>query len=323
MCGSPVADGILCAKCDKSRKPQKSAPVSKSAHASPTSASIAAAAALIDDFPKAPIVHFPVEATSPAITSLANVLVAAGAAAIVIGSDRNVKFVTEETRKMFAAPQTDLTSLSSVERLASIKIGDLATPASWTLPVRNLIGTLVPLSGGAGGAVLVFRAAEESEDISTLRARAPRVVDVIRTVAERFTPFAELKGIRLQVDAREIEERFADHDQLADSIGILMDNSLHYVPPGGQVVAGLRMMEHKGKPLLLLFVMDNGPIVPEHMRHVIFEPGFVWNAGVHERTGRSLWKVRDFALRHEGSVWTEAKSGKACTFFLRVRPDTR
>jgi hypothetical protein len=65
-----------------------------------------------------------------------------------------------------------------------------------------------------------------------------------------------------------------------------MDNSMHYVPPGGQVVIGVRWMEHKGKPLLLFFVMDN------------------------------------FAVAHEGSVWVESKTGKACTFFMRVRPDS-
>jgi len=57
------------------------------------------------------------------------------------------------------------------------------------------------------------------------------------------------------------------------------------------------------------------------MRQVIFEPGFVWNPALKERTGRGLSRVRDFASRDAGSVWTEAKGGKACTFFLRVRPD--
>jgi signal transduction histidine kinase len=277
----------------------------------------ASAATLVDEFPKSAIVRFPMEA-SP-ISSLANVLIAAGAPAVVIGADRSIKLITDDLRRMFSASQTDLSNLSQVERLASIKVGDLATPASWTLPVRNLIATLVPLSGGAGGAVLVFRPAEGTLDET--RSRMPKVTDVVRSVADRFAPFAELKGVRMQIDAPELDERFREHGHLGDALGILMDNSLHYVPPGGQVVAGVRMMEYKSKPLFLFFVMDNGAIVPEHMRQVIFEPGFVWNPASHERTGRSLSKVRDFAMRHGGSVWTEAKSGKACTFFLRLRPD--
>ncbi len=321
MCGAPVTQGFLCAKCDKPRKLKAPAASSAATATSPAAPVAAAATALIDDFPKSAIVPLPVESAA-AITSLANVLMAAGSAAVVIGADRAVKFVTAEMRKLFTAAQADLSTLAHVERLASLKVGDLGTSATWTLPIRNLIATLVPLSSGAG-AVLVFRPAEPLPDDMTTRSRAPKVTDVLRTVADRFVPFAELKGIRLQIDAPELDERFKSHDELADAIGVLLDNSLHYVPPGGQVVAGVRMMDHKGKPLLLFFVMDNGSLVPGHMRQVIFEQGFVWIPAARERTGRGLSKVRDFAVRHGGSVWTEAKSGKACTFFLRVRPDAR
>jgi signal transduction histidine kinase len=86
-------------------------------------------------------------------------------------------------------------------------------------------------------------------------------------------------------------------------------------------VIGVRWMEHKGKPLLLFFVMDNGPLVPEQLRQEIFEPSFTWNPASPERTGRGLFKIREFAVAHSGSVWVESKTGKACTFFLRVRPD--
>jgi signal transduction histidine kinase len=255
-------------------------------------------------------------------------------------------------------------------------------PATSALHIgnQNIIYSLVPLSGGASGAVLVFRPADAASEshasfvafvretvlmpmrflrdsmlaasrkrnsdallddaagtidqiLSSLEmapeveepapeTRVPKVVDVVHTVANRFQQFADLKGIHLQVDVPDLEERFRNHDQLADALGILMDNSLHYVPAGGQVVIGVRWMEHKGRPLLLFFVMDNGPVVPEELRQTIFEPSFTWNPNAPERTGRSLFKVREFAVAHSGSVWVESKTGKACTFFLRVRPDS-
>ena len=310
MCGASVAQGFLCAKCDKPRKPSGAEPGrSRDTSSEPS---------FVDEYPQSAISSLPMDNATSAITSVTNVLVAAGAPAVVIAADRTIKFVTDDLRKLFSATQTDLSTLAQVERLASIKIGNLNASATWTLPVRNLVGTLVPF---AGGAVLVFRAVEASADDAAMRGRLPRVTDVVRSVVDRFIPFAELKGIRLQIDARDMDERFREHGQLGDALGILMDNSLHYVPPGGQVVAGVRMMEHKGKPLLLFFVMDSGPLVPDHLRQVILEPGFVWNPAIHERTGRGLSKVRDFATRHGGSVWTESRSGKACTFFLRVRPD--
>jgi signal transduction histidine kinase len=334
-------------------------------------------AVALDPFPKAPVVPFPIESASPAFTSVANVLIAGGVAAIVLGPDRAVKFFTDEARKLFDAPSSDLMQLRFIEQATGLRIGELSIPASSALRLRNrnVLYSLVPLSGGATGAVLVFREADAMNQthasfmtfvretvftpLRTLRdslfgarhrdplfhdaaatidqilsslemapeveeagfTKLPTVTDIVSDVANRFTSFANLKNIQLQVDVPELTETFRDHQQLAEALGILMDNSLHYVPPGGQVVLGVRWMEHKGRPLLLFFVMDNGPLVPEALRQTIFEPDFVWNPTSPDRTGRGLFRCREFALAHAGSVWVESKTGKACTFFLRVRPD--
>ena len=373
MCGAAINRGILCEKCDKPRKPKVAAkateapppaeppapptpppptPVGESTatrrSAGPAAAAATAPAQEPEPFPKAPLLAFPVESASPAITSVANVIMAAGAPAIVLGADRTVKFITEEAKKLFGVPQADLASVKQIEALSGARIGELSVPTSTALRIRNrnILFTLVPISGGAMGAVLMFREADtmnpshasfvafvketvftplrslrESvlassrtrqrdpllEDwaatidqiLSSLEmapeveepapaARTPRVVDLLHSVANRFGPFADLKSIHLQIDVPELEERFRNHEQLTDALGVLM---------------------------------DNGPVVPEPLRQAIFEPVFAWNPQAAERTGRSLFKVREFAAAHAGSVWVESKTGKACTFFLRVRPD--
>ena len=419
MCGGEVSEGILCSKCDKPRRKSgatqqvaETKPAAPAESPAPPSAASSprpdsgrhdsgrpesgrhesgrpdsgrhggvAAARMEDPFPKAPVVPFPVESASPAITSVVNLLVAAGGASILAGPDRSVKFVSDDAKKLFDATQAELSNLSVVEAKAGVRIGDLSLPTSAGVRIgnRNFIFTLVPMSGGASGAALVFRhtdpmneahasfvtyvretvfgplralreslhaAAQSKNDhflsdatssldqvLSSLELApeveeawfavrpVPTVTDVVRRVAERFRAHADLKGIRLDIDVQELEERFADHEQLADSLAILMENALHYVPASGQVVIGVRWMEHKGKPLLLFFVMDNGPVVPEALRQSIFEPSFHWNPSSRDRTGRGLFKTREFAVAHAGSVWVESKTGKACTFFLRVRPD--
>ena len=443
MCGTEIAEGILCEKCDKPRTKKSegksiaarlddidltkatapAAPVRaeditpphpapkvadtiSTPHPAPAAAAKAPASApvmtapppaptptaaptpqtngsiALDAFPKAPVVPFPVESATPAITSIVNVLIAAGVASVLIGPDRSVKFITDEAKRLFDAPQSDLMNLKFIEKAAGVEVGHLSIPATAGVRIRNrsILYSLVPLTGGASGAVLVFRSADalmeshasfstyvretvlgplrmlrdslaaasktranepafadsanavdqilsslelapEVEESSNGPRPLPSVTDVVRRVSDRFIPFADLKGIQLQVDVQDLDERFRDHEQLAESLGILMDNALHYVPASGQVVIGVRWMEHKGKPLLLFFVMDNGPLVPEELRQAIFEPSFVWNPTSAERTGRSLFKTREFALAHGGQVWVESKTGKACTFFLRVRPD--
>jgi signal transduction histidine kinase len=394
MCGRELSGvGILCEKCDKPRRKTGAVPVAEpepSSAAAPAAATpspqsqarnVEATAPALDPFPKAPVLPFPVESASPAITSVVNLLVAAGVASIFVGPDRSVKFVSDEAKKLFDAPMSELSNLKFVEQKAAIRIGDLSLPTSAGIRVggRNILYTLVPMSGGASGAVLVFRyadplneahasfvtyvretvlgplrslseslhhasrtqqdemlsdsartidqilsslelAPEVEEPLSGARP-VPTVSEVVRRVADRFRAYSDLKGIQLVVDVQDLEERFVDHDQLAESLAILMDNALHYVPAGGQVVIGVRWMEHKNKPLLLFFVMDNGPLVPEEMRIAIFEPSFTWNPSGPDRTGRGLFKTREFAVAHSGSVWVESKTGKACTFFLRVRPD--
>jgi hypothetical protein len=381
MCGDAISQGILCGKCDKPRKVKSAPAEKKAAPASERVQTATAPAVELDPFPKAPVVPFPVEAATPAITSIVSLMMIAGVPSILVAPDRSVKYVSDEAKKLFDATQADLGSLQSIESRIGVRIGPLSTPASAGLRVRNtnILYSLVPLSGGASGAVLIFRYADASAnapfftyvretvlgplrslrdsliaasrvrggnepfladsaatidqvlsslelapevgDPSTQTRQVPTVTDLVHRVADRFGTFADLKGIQLQIDVQELDEHFRDSEQLVDALSILMDNALHYVPPGGQVVIGVRWMEHKNKPLLLFFVMDTGPLVPEHLRVPIFEPDFVWNPQSTERTGRSLFKAREFAVAHSGSVWVESKTGKACTFFLRVRPD--
>jgi len=391
MCGASISQGILCEKCDKPRRPKQEAapkkdevaPPPPAAQPQPLNVQATAPAVEIDPFPKAPILTFPIESASPAITSVVNLLVVAGVPSVLAAADRSVKFVSDEAKKLFDASQQELSNLKFIESKTGIRIGELSVPATASIRVRNrsVLYTLVPLSGGASGAVLVFRysdatpeshasfvayvretvfgplaALRESleaaarkrdnndpllndaaatvdqilsslelapgvDDPNPANRQVPTVTDIVHTTVEKFRPFADLKGIHLQVDVQELDERFRDHEHLSEALSVLMDNAMHYVPAGGQVVIGVRWMEHKNKPLLLFFVMDNGPLVPEHLRTSIFEPDFVWNPQSPERTGRSLFKAREFAVAHAGSVWVESKTGKACTFFLRVRPD--
>jgi signal transduction histidine kinase len=392
MCGHEITEGILCEKCDKPRKKSSPAAAAPEPPAAPQArakadsgrhgTAIATAQQVEEDpFPKAPVLTFPIESASPAVTSVVNLLVASGAASVLLGPDRSVKFVSDEAKKLFDATQSELASLTVVEAKAGIRVGDLSVPTTTGVRIgtRNFIYTLVPMSGGASGAVLVFRPTDPMNEAhvsfaayvretvlsplrslrDSLRAAAqsrndhflgdtsngieqilsslemapdveensfaarpvPTVTDIVRRVADRFRAHGDLKGIRLDIDVQELDERFANHEQLADALAILMENAVHYVPAGGQVVIGVRWMEHKGKPLLLFFVMDNGPVVPEPLRQTIFEPSFVWNPSASERTGRGLFKCREFAVAHAGSIWVESKTGKACTFFLRVRPD--
>lgn len=376
MCGAPVEHGILCSNCDRPRRVKL--PASETTAAAGGTATSAAVA--VETFPKSPVVPFPIESVTPAITSVAHVLVAAAVPAVVLAPDRSVKFMTEELKKLFGLTASDPHALKKIEEICGTRIGELSVAESKVLQVqeRKIQFAKVPLTGGAGGAVLLFRLLGSLADTHTsfaafvretvlqpLRSlrdsmrsargeqaanlvrdgalvldqvlsslqmapgveelppstHVPTIVEVVQEVVDRYAPFAEMKSVQLQASVPEMPDVFRDHDQLADALSLLIDNSLHYVPSGGHIVVGVRPMEHKGRAILLFFVMDNGPIVPEHLRRLIFEPGFVWNSASPERTGGNLMKVREFCVAHGGSAWVDSKTGKTCTFFVRVNPD--
>jgi signal transduction histidine kinase len=288
LCGTAISQGILCANCDRPRKPKAQATATAT---------------------------LPLDVVSPAIATISNMLVAAGAPAVILDSDRAVRLTTEAFKSIVG----EITNVRQIEESLGVAINDLTKLSTSTISLRSRKFSLSIVPFAAGAAVILRQLDEidEPPQISNI----PRIVDVIRSVVNRSITFAELKGVHLEMSVPDFEERFRHHDRLADALGILVDNALHYVTAGGQVVVGVRPMEHKGNPILLFFVMDNGAIVPEHMKHIIFESGFMWNASANERTGGGLFKVREFASGHGGSVWVDSKSGKACTFFLRLNPD--
>lgn len=375
MCGKPAKNGILCEKCDKPRKPSASSRSETGALATKPSE---------DLFPEAPIVKFPVESTSVALTNIREILSIARVPSLLLTSDHQLRYLSEEASKLLDLTGTTTSpTLKKVEEKLGFEIPRVKETQTSAVEVggQPMHFSVVPLSGGASGSAVILRPRSEGavptsymafvrETVlgpltglrETLEATArtkgaspllhdaastidqvlsslelapdieeegpeagrpaPTVAAVVRDLSDRFDPVARSKAIQIQFDFPDVTIPFHDMSNLQDVLGILIENSFHYVPSGGQVVIGLRQMEHKGRALLLFFVMDNGPIVPPDLREKIFSEDYVWRPSAAERSGRGLPRCREFATTHGGSIWVESKTGKACTFFLRVRPDS-
>ena len=367
MCGRPATNGILCERCDRPRRGEHRPPAGNVAP-KPSA----------DPFPAAPVVKFPVETTSVALTDIREILEVSRLPSMLMSSDRKVRYMSDEARSLLGLDLTADTPLEKVETILGFKIPQPKETQTSTIEIggQAIIFSVIPLSGSASGFAVIFRAkvsnvpdeymafvretiltplvglreallaasaksrnepllrdsastidqvlsslelAPEIEEAEVQDSGRPSVASVARNLAERFGPLTRLKKIQLQFDFPDERIFFSDCNGLEDVLGILIENSLHYVLENGQIVVGLRPMEHKGHPLLLFFVMDNGPIVPQEMRETVFSPDFVWRPSAPQRTGRGLSRCRDFATTHKGSIWVESKTGKACTFFLRVR----
>ncbi|MDX1584413.1 MAG: hypothetical protein R3338_12515, partial [Thermoanaerobaculia bacterium] len=158
---------------------------------------------------------------------------------------------------------------------------------------------------------------ELSPDFSGGTRKEPAFL-ILDTLKARYGPTAESKGIMLQVDRPDPELEIEDVRGVSNAVSIYLENSMRYVPRGGQIVLGVRSVEHKGKPVFLFFVIDNGPVIPAEKREALFSPDYRPAPNVAERTATRFAEVRGYALSRGGKAWMEAKTGKACTFFLSL-----
>lgn len=359
MCGQEIGEGILCERCDRPRR--RSTDVPRGSAASATLSKPAEEEHIEKAFPKAPIVPFPIESTSLALTSIYEILSSAEVPTVLLGSDRKVRFASDDAKEILGIRASDPVTVEEVQKVLGLKLPEPDTSlfTQTTVHDTRLNVSVIPLSGGAAGTAILLRPDQHppGPDLESLRApltairreiggiaQVPRSIiqrldDVIsrmgsstrgasiRSIYDRlsaeFAEEASSRKIRLQVDAPETGDTWGDAAGLQEALRVLLRNSLQYVPRGGQIVVGLRFLEHQGEANMLFFVMDNGPVVPEELREPIFRDGYAAEPGSSKRSGNDLAICRRFAERHQGQAWVESRTGKACTFFIRVKPDVQ
>jgi hypothetical protein len=158
---------------------------------------------------------------------------------------------------------------------------------------------------------------ELSPEFASASSREPALL-ILETLKARYEAAAISRGVTLQIDAPSPDIETEDVRGISNAIGVYLENSLRYVPRGGQIVLGVRPMEHRGNPILLFFVMDNGPVIPQEKREAVYSPDYRPAADAANRTAARFAEVRGYAMSRGGKAWMESKTGKASTFFLTV-----
>ena len=122
--------------------------------------------------------------------------------------------------------------------------------------IDQLLGTI--------GAIL--RIAEVDHGQRRAAFRQVDLADVVREALDLYEPFAEQKGISLELHAQPMGEVRGDGDLLFEAVANLIDNAIKFTPPGGQVRVMMRESGHGP----LIRVADSGPgIAPEDFPKVL------------------------------------------------------
>jgi signal transduction histidine kinase len=104
------------------------------------------------------------------------------------------------------------------------------------------------------------------------------LASVCAQVFDFYEPFAEAKGVTMDIDAARPVPLRGDPDLMREAVSNLVDNAIKFTPAGGSVRIEARMADRRP----FLRVRDTGPGVPAHERARIFERFFRG-----ERSGKS------------------------------------
>ncbi len=150
--------------------------------------------------------------------------------------------------------------------------------------------------------------------------------DVIRGAVERVTELASQRGITIStMGADEGDEELdeavltvdGDRRQLISAVGNLVENSVKYSNPGGQV----RVSARRNDCWIEVVVVDQGVGIPQRDLDRIFERFYrVDRARSRDTggTGLGLSIVRHVAQNHRGDVVVSSVEGEGSTFVLRL-----
>jgi len=108
---------------------------------------------------------------------------------------------------------------------------------------------------------------------------------------------------------------FCRQDEICQVWTNIITNAIQAMGEGGILEISLKNNEKKGT--ILVAFKDNGPGIPEEIRHRIFETYFTTKEkGVG--TGMGLDISKQIVEGHKGTIWFESEAGTGTTFFIEI-----
>lgn len=126
----------------------------------------------------------------------------------------------------------------------------------------------------------------------------------VHALTQMIQPICLMQGVTLvlELSAHSVYV-MGDHEQLSQALLSLLNNAFEASPKGGEVT--IRITEHDS--YVRLSVIDNGPGIPENLRHRVLDPFFTTQ---DEGTGLGLTIAQQIVLAHHGKLhFSEPTSG--------------
>jgi signal transduction histidine kinase len=149
-----------------------------------------------------------------------------------------------------------------------------------------------------------------------LQTRPESLQSLLEDSVEAFRPRAEVKNIRLTLDApKGLPDIELDRTRIAQAVGNLIENAFVNTPEGGAVTVSAEVMDDA----VTVSVADTGPgIAPEDLERVFdrfyrVDPSRARSTG---GAGLGLTIARQLVEAHGGAIRVESRVGEGATFYF-------
>lgn len=135
---------------------------------------------------------------------------------------------------------------------------------------------------------------------------------------DNFLPLAQRKKQHLELVLPDelLPAILCDEERITQTICILLDNALHYVPEGGQITLKLFMTAHH----MVIQVIDNGPGISDEHKPLIFNRFYKVDPSRQDKNhyGLGLSIAQDIIKLHHGTLTLSDTPGGGCTFSIKL-----
>lgn len=150
-----------------------------------------------------------------------------------------------------------------------------------------------------------------------LESSAVDVAGVAQTAADFFTPLAEARKMRIELDVEQPAIARGDPGAIRQILINVLDNAAKYGPTGQTIKVGVR---NEG-PVVRLWVDDRGPGIPLAQRNNVWKPFVRLGGTVDDSTGGAglgLAIVRDLAAAMDANAELSEVPGGGTRFSLAL-----
>ncbi len=142
--------------------------------------------------------------------------------------------------------------------------------------------------------------------------------EIVKAIFDQEKEIAQKKNITFNLFLpKEFCFSLVDKEKISLAVQNLIENAIHYTPPGGKVEVFLEKKEKE----LIFQVKDTGIGIPEEEQKRIFEKFFRGSNALKIETsgsGLGLFITKNIIEAHKGKIWFESKAGKGTTFYFSL-----